>query len=124
MQIHDKVFIDASEEEEYCCDSIVFICVNRRKEIVSIQNQHGKINEEILLGSMHIASVVADELFKKIDEVIEVCFCFGVLFVRKMICDGQPMNYRLLEDYSFSLCLLIVKHDSIVHAFQPKKSLF
>ena len=72
---------------------------------MSIQNQNGKINEEILLGSIHVASVVADELFKKIDEVIEVCLVFCLFIVRRMTCDGQQTSYPRVEDYLCSFCL-------------------
>ena len=54
---------------------MIFVCVNRRKEIVSIQNQQGKTTLNSLLGSLHIASSIAEDLFKKIDEVIEVFLC-------------------------------------------------
>lgn len=73
--------MDASGEEENCMDSMIFVCVNRRKEIVSIQNQQGKTTLDSLLGSLHIASSIAEELFKKIDAVVDVGKGFGNDFV-------------------------------------------
>lgn len=66
------MFVDATEEEEYCIDSMIMVCVNRRNEIVSIQNQEGKIQGQSLLGCIHIASFVAEKLFKQVDEVVHV----------------------------------------------------
>ena len=64
--------MDASKEEQYCLDSWIFVCVNRRKEIVSVQNQQGRVDNDTLLGSLQVASDVSTELFQLIDTVIEV----------------------------------------------------
>lgn len=53
-------------------DSWIFVCVNRRKEIVSVQNQQGRVDNDTLLGSLQVASDVSTELFQLIDTVIEV----------------------------------------------------
>lgn len=53
-------------------DSWLLVCVNRRKEIVGVQNQKGKVDSDMLLGSLQVASTVSSELFKLLDEVIEV----------------------------------------------------
>ena len=83
QQIGESVFVDATEEEENCIDSMIFVCVNRRKEIVSIQNQQGKTTLNSLLGSLHIVSNIAEDLFKKIDEVIEVFLLIVEMIVQK-----------------------------------------
>ena len=83
QQIGESVFVDATEEEENCIDSMIFVCVNRRKEIVSIQNQQGKTTLNSLRGSLHIASNIAEDLFKKIDEVIEVFLLIVEMIVQK-----------------------------------------
>lgn len=51
---------------------MIIVCVNRRKEIVSVQNQQGRIQGNTLFGCLHVASTVAEELFRKIDEVVDV----------------------------------------------------
>lgn len=56
-------------------DSWLLVCVNRRKEIVGVQNQKGKVDSDVLLGSLQVASTVSSDLFKLLDEVIEVEFC-------------------------------------------------
>ena len=48
------------------------MCVYRRKEIVIVQNQHGRVDNDTLLGSLQVASDVSTELFQLIDTVIEV----------------------------------------------------
>lgn len=53
-------------------DSWLLVCVNRRKEIVGVQNQKGKVDSDMLLGSLQVASTVSSELFKLLDDVIEV----------------------------------------------------
>ncbi len=55
-------------------DSWLLVCVNRRKEIVGVQNQKGKVDSDVLLGSLQVASTVSSDLFKLLDEVIEVGF--------------------------------------------------
>ena len=50
----------------------MLVCVNRRKEIVSVQNQQGRIDPNTLLGSLQVASMVSDKLFSLLDAVIEV----------------------------------------------------
>ena len=55
-------------------DSWLLGCVNRRKEIVGVQNQKGKVDSDVLLGSLQVASTVSSDLFKLLDEVIEVGF--------------------------------------------------
>ena len=55
-------------------DSCLLVCVNRRKEIVGVQNQKGKVDSDVLLGSLQVASTVSSDLFKLLDEVIEVGF--------------------------------------------------
>ena len=55
-------------------DSWLLVCVNRRKEIVGVQNQKGKVDSDVLLGSLQVASTVSSDLFKLLDEVIEVRF--------------------------------------------------
>ena len=55
-------------------DSWLLVCVNRRKEIVGVQNQKGKVDSDVLLGSLQVASTVSSDLFKLLDEVIEVEF--------------------------------------------------
>ena len=55
-------------------DSWLLVCVNRRKEIVGVQNQKGKVDSDVLLGSLQVASTVSSDLFKLLDEVIEEGF--------------------------------------------------
>ena len=55
-------------------DSWLLVCVNRRKEIVGVQNQKWKVDSDVLLGSLQVASTVSSDLFKLLDEVIEVGF--------------------------------------------------
>ena len=55
-------------------DSWLLVCVNRRKEIVGVQNQKGKVDSDVLLGSLQVTSTVSSDLFKLLDEVIEVGF--------------------------------------------------
>ena len=55
-------------------DSWLLVCVNRRKEIVGVQDQKGKVDSDVLLGSLQVASTVSSDLFKLLDEVIEVGF--------------------------------------------------
>lgn len=57
-------------------DSWLLVCVNRRKEIVGVQNQKGKVDSDVLLGSLQVASTVSSDLFKLLDEVIEVRFAW------------------------------------------------
>lgn len=57
-------------------DSWLLVCVNRRKEIVGVQNQKGKVDSDVLLGSLQVASTVSSDLFKLLDEVIEVGFAW------------------------------------------------
>jgi len=55
----------------------LLVCVNRRKEIVSVQNQQGRIDPNTLLGSLQVASMVSDKLFSLLDAVIEVGLWIG-----------------------------------------------
>lgn len=71
----ESIFVDATEEEEYCIDSMIIVCVNRRKEVVSVKNRQGKIQGSALLGCLHVASCVAEDLFKQIDLVVDVHLC-------------------------------------------------
>ena len=57
-------------------DSWLLVCVNRRKEIVGLHNQKGKVDSDVLLGSLQVASTVSSDLFKLLDEVIEVGFAW------------------------------------------------
>lgn len=57
-------------------DSWLLVCVNRRKEIVGVQNQKGKVDSDVLLGSLQVASTVSSDLFKLLDEVIEVGYAW------------------------------------------------
>lgn len=71
-KVADTIFVDATREEELCAESSLLVCVNRRKEIVSVQNQQGRIDPNTLLGSLQVASMVSDKLFSLLDAVIEV----------------------------------------------------
>ncbi|KAK8790535.1 hypothetical protein JH06_3784 [Blastocystis sp. subtype 4] len=70
-KVADTIFVDATREEELCAESSLLVCVNRRKEIVSVQNQQGRIDPNTLLGSLQVASMVSDKLFSLLDAVIE-----------------------------------------------------
>lgn len=64
---------------------MIMVCVNRRNEIVSIQNQEGKVQGQALIGCIHIASHIAENLFKQVDEVVHVSILEGNFIGRKMI---------------------------------------
>ena len=70
--VGDTLLVDATQEEEDCVDSWVLFCVNRRKEIVNITSLFGKMDSQILLGSLQVVSMCSDFLFELIDSVIDV----------------------------------------------------
>ena len=74
-KVADSIFVDATNEEEYCTESSLLVCVNRRKEIVSIQSQQGRIDSNVLLGSLQVASMVSENLFALMDDVVNVLPC-------------------------------------------------
>lgn len=74
-KVADSIFVDATNEEEYCTESSLLVCVNRRKEIVSIQSQQGRIDSIVLLGSLQVASMVSENLFALMDDVVNVLPC-------------------------------------------------
>ena len=70
--VEDVIFVDSNRDEELCSESSLPILVNRRKEVVTIQNVKGRTNPNMLLGSIQLASTTSEKLFALIEEVIEV----------------------------------------------------
>ena len=69
---YDSLLVDATQEEEDCVDSWVLFCVNRRKEIVNVTSLFGKMDSQILLGSLQVVSMCSDFLFQLIDSAVDV----------------------------------------------------
>lgn len=68
----DTLLVDATQEEEDCVDSWVLFCVNRKKEIVNITSLYGKMDSQVLLGSLQVVSLCSDFLFQLIDSAVDV----------------------------------------------------
>ena len=70
--VEGTIFVDANREEELCADASLLVLVNRRKEVVTVQNVKGRLNPDMLLGSIQVASTSSEQLFSLMEEVIEV----------------------------------------------------
>lgn len=75
--VGDSLLVDATQEEEDCVDSWVLFCVNRRKEIVNVTSLFGKMDSQILLGSLQVVSMCSNFLFQLIDSVVDVALWVG-----------------------------------------------
>ena len=102
--VEDAIFVDGNRDEELCSESSLLVLVNRRKEVVTVQNVKGRINPNMLLGSIQLASTVSEKLFALMEEVIEVGARMSYyLICRKMTLSGQAMNCLPIVVCSFCL---------------------
>lgn len=72
LRVGDTMIVDASQEEEDCVDAWILVCVNRKKEIVSINSLYGKVDSQVLLGALKVASMCSEFLFRLVDSAIDV----------------------------------------------------
>ena len=77
FSVGDTLLVDATQEEEDCVDSWVLFCVNRKKEVVNITSLFGKMDSQVLLGSLQVVSLCSEFLFQLIDSVVDVRVWIG-----------------------------------------------
>ena len=83
LRVGNTMIVDATQEEEDCVDAWILVCVNRKKEIVSINSLYGKVDSQVLLGALQVASMCSEFLFRLVDSVIDVWLVFALSLVER-----------------------------------------